>query len=300
MASLLRASTVERMAELLGAGEGTEVWSSLVAIQPHGRRPPLFCVHAAGGHVLFYRDLAARLGPDQPVFGLQAQGLDGTGRRHARIEDMAADYVREIRSIRPRGPYYLAGSSFGGLVAYEMAQQLTGQGDEVALLALFDAYGEGYPKYLPQTMWWHRAAYGLELRVRHHWGSLVMLPRDQRWPYVAAKWRQGARAVGNAILRVRRGLGRKACAVLGRPFNEAGPLEAKQLRERYVLKPYGGRITLFRASVQPRGTYRDESLGWAALAQGGLDVHEVPGNHGAIVVEPRVRFLVEKLRPCLG
>ena len=106
-----------------------------------------FCIHAGGGNVLMYRDLARRLGPDQPFYGLQAQGLDGKQPRHKRIEDMAAHYIKEIQTLEPKGPYFLGGSSFGGAVAFEMARQLDAQGQKVALVALFDTAGPVIPNY---------------------------------------------------------------------------------------------------------------------------------------------------------
>src|SRR5262249_30812166 len=115
-------------------------WSSLVPIRPSGSKPPLFCVHAAGANVLIYRPLARHLSPDQPVYALQAQGLDGIKLPYTNVEEMATHYIKEILTVQPNGPYFLLGASFGGLVVYEMAQQLIAMGEKVALLVLFDTY----------------------------------------------------------------------------------------------------------------------------------------------------------------
>lgn len=144
VATLFQAPTVEKLAGLLRQEGWTPPWSSLVVIQAGGSNPPFFCVHDVGGGVLGFRDLARRLGPEQPVYGLQAQGLDGKRPCHRRVEEMAAHYLSEIRSVQPEGPYYLGGLSFGGAVAFEMAQQLRAQGQEVGLVALFDTFPTNY------------------------------------------------------------------------------------------------------------------------------------------------------------
>src|SRR5580693_6118292 len=138
LATLFEAPTIEELARILRRDESPAGWSSLVAIQPSGSRPPFFCIHGAGGTVLIYRELAQRLGPDQPFYGLQAIGLDASCDPLTSIEDMAALYTKEIRRKQPRGPYYLGGYCMGGTVAFEVAQQLRAAGEEVALLAVFD------------------------------------------------------------------------------------------------------------------------------------------------------------------
>jgi amino acid adenylation domain-containing protein len=146
LATLFQAPTIEQLAKILRQEEWKAPWSSLVAIQPLGSKPPFFCVHAAAGNVLFYSDLARHLGSDQPFYGLQAQGLDGDEDPYNRVEEMASHYIDEIRTVQPKGPYLLGGLSFGGVLAYEMAQQLRAQGEKVGLLVLFDTYGPDYPK----------------------------------------------------------------------------------------------------------------------------------------------------------
>jgi aspartate racemase len=140
LATLLQASTIEELARVLGKKEWSAPWSSLVAIQPGSSKPPLFCVHPIGGNVLEYLNLLPYLGKEQPVYGLQAQGLDGKQTPLNRVEDMASYYIKEIHTVQPEGPYFLAGFSFGGAVAFEMARQLHAQGQKVAWLALCDTH----------------------------------------------------------------------------------------------------------------------------------------------------------------
>src|SRR3954469_25088298 len=112
--------------------------SSIVEIQPQGSRPPLFLVHGVGGGMFWgYSNLARHLGNDQPIYAFKSRGLEGLP-EWATIEEMAANYITDLRAHQPRGPYLLGGYCFGGVVAYEMARQLEGQGEKVTLLALIN------------------------------------------------------------------------------------------------------------------------------------------------------------------
>ncbi|MGB5715119.1 MAG: thioesterase domain-containing protein [Waterburya sp.] len=149
LATLFQSGTVAEIAQIIRQKEWLAPWESLVAIQPNGNKPPLFYIHAGGGNLLVYRDLAYSLGIDQPVYGLQPRGLDGKYTPHTRIEDMADHYLAQIRMIQPHGPYFLAGLSSGGTTAWEIAQRLQAQEEKIALLSLFDTNGPEYPKLLP-------------------------------------------------------------------------------------------------------------------------------------------------------
>src|SRR2546425_11761169 len=146
LATLFQAPTVRQLARVLHDEGWQTAWSSLVMIHPGGARIPFFCVHAAGGNVLEFHELARHLGPDQPFYGFQAHALDGKSAPFTRVEDMAVHYIKEMREFQPQGPYLLGGRSFGGTVAFEMACQLYDQGEEVGLLALLDTYPVGYFK----------------------------------------------------------------------------------------------------------------------------------------------------------
>ncbi|MEM7591063.1 MAG: alpha/beta fold hydrolase [Cyanobacteria bacterium P01_A01_bin.83] len=149
LATLFQSGTVAEIAQIIRQEKWLAPWSSLVPIQPNGSKPPLFYIHGGGGNLLVYRDLAYSLGLDQPVYGLQPRGLDGTYAPFNQIEDMAAYYLAQIRKLQPSGPYFLAGLSSGGATAWEIAQILQSQGEKVALLALFDTYGPNCRQLLP-------------------------------------------------------------------------------------------------------------------------------------------------------
>ncbi|RSS76851.1 alpha/beta fold hydrolase, partial [Streptomyces sp. WAC06614] len=130
--------TVAQLTDKLGTGQDGDGFEVLLPLRTGGERPPLFCVHGAGGLSWPYSTLLAHIAGEYPVYGLQARGLDGEGAIATSVEEMAADYVEQIRSVQPAGPYHLLGWSFGGLVAHEIATQLTEAGERVALLANLD------------------------------------------------------------------------------------------------------------------------------------------------------------------
>src|SRR3984957_17642618 len=148
LATLFEAPTIEELARVVREHEAEPQaaednasaggWSPLVAIQKQGTRPIFFCMHGAGGNVLIYRELAQHLGADQPFYGLQAQGLDGSRAPLGTIEEMATLYAKEIRRVQAHGPYLIGGYCMGGTLAYEVARQLRESGEEISLLALFD------------------------------------------------------------------------------------------------------------------------------------------------------------------
>ena len=128
------------VAGLLGEERGADTLGVLVPLQPAGTRRPLFCVHPGAGMSWSYAGLAAHLGPDQPIYGLQTRALTVPGYRAASVPGLAAEYLDEIRRVQPHGPYRLLGWSFGGVVAHAMATALHQAGEQVELLAMMDAY----------------------------------------------------------------------------------------------------------------------------------------------------------------
>ena len=119
---------------------------AVAVLQPLGSYPPLFVFPGAGTDVMVMRLFAERLGEDQPFCAMRSPVLDGARPLPASMEEHCAHYVRAMREIQPRGPYYLCGPSFGGIHAFETARQLREAGETIALLAMFDTYGKGYPR----------------------------------------------------------------------------------------------------------------------------------------------------------
>src|SRR5205823_633968 len=140
LGALFQAPTIERLALLVErrAPPGDGRWTSLVPIQPNGSQPSLFCVHGGAGTILHLQPLARRLGPEQPFYGLQARGLYGGATPWRTVEQMSAHYLGELRTVQPNGPYYLGGYCFGAIVAFDMAQRLLRDGEDVDLLVVFN------------------------------------------------------------------------------------------------------------------------------------------------------------------
>jgi amino acid adenylation domain-containing protein len=301
LAKLFEAPTIEQLARLLQE-EVSEEWSAVVPINPNGSKMTCFCIHAGGGNVLFYKDLAKHLGSERPFYGIQPKGLDGKQERHFKVEDMADYYIKEMKKVQPHGPYFVAGASFGGLVAYEMAIQLRRQGEALGMLALFDTYAPGYAKPLPGRSKLRIKISNFTSRVEHHVDTLRILEPGARWPYIVTKATKAKNLMIRSYRNTKKSITRGILKRLGQPLPETlrETQNAISVAARtYHPQQYPGVLTLFRATKQPSGIYPDPTLGWGELVTGKLDIHEVPGSHGTLVVEPRVRHLVEKLDACL-
>lgn len=299
LATLFQAPTVAQLAQIMQQDGWEPPWSCLVAIQPGGTKPPFYCVHGVGGNIVEYLHLARSLGPDQPFYGLQAQGLDGKKPWLTRVEDMAAQYIKEIRAFQPEGPYYLGGSSFGGMVAYEMALQLQAQGQETALLAFFDTNGPDYPRYLPTTTAFRRRLYKYRTNFDVHWSNLRLLKGRDRIEYVRDKYARVQRYFWKKKKRLIQWWRRRVVQLTLPETLRKVQNSGNQALEAYHPKPYPGKVTLFRATEQPYGIYYDRTLGWGSLVQGGLEIIDIPGHHGSIIREPRVGYLAQNLKECI-
>jgi amino acid adenylation domain-containing protein len=266
---LFQAPTVEQLASLLRQKGWSEPKSLLVPIQPSGSKPPLFCIPGAGGSVLSYRDLAHHLGADQPFYGLQLPKLGEKQANTITVEDLAAQYIKEIFTLQPEGPYLLAGHCIGGLIAFEMAQQLHAQGQKVSLLALFDAFVLNSIKPL-----------SLGERLFGHFGKLLRLGPT----YVLEKGK-------NSIPWIK--------SVAHVQQKDAEYIAYEQIGKKYTPQIYPGRVLLFQASNLDTlaSWYKiDPQFGWGKLAGGGLETYVVPGDLHHIFKEPGVQVLAENLR----
>jgi thioesterase domain-containing protein len=257
-------------------------WSSLVAIQPQGSRLPLFGIHPANGEVFFYHRLASLLGPDQPVYGLRARGLDRKSEPLDRVEDIAAAYIREVALVQPHGPYVIVGRCNGSRVAYEMAQQLSRSGEAIGLLCLID----------PGPISTPTSALGrledLGRYIRYH-----VARRDLRRAIVRSirprlrRVRSRFDAVGRAVHRGRSG---EPPQVTARQARDA--LLNTLASSSYKAAPYPGKVLFFAAAdavrhVEPRAS-------WEQLAE--LELKEVPGDHRTIGSPENLPVLAAHLR----
>ncbi len=268
---------------------------SLVAINPSGTRAPFFCVPALRANLDHYRIFAGYLGDDQPFYACMAQGLDGRLPAHERVEDMAAGHLDALRSVQPHGPYFLGGASSGGTVAWEMAQQLRAGGEQVALLALIDAYHRGHERYLPDPSAERTAVDTLLGKLDFHLGNLVARDRQGQIGYLRAVAERRARTIQRRL-----GLGsdREEPAELP-PAVQRARVAQRRAMEAYVPSSYPGKVTLFYTTGESTRAFKDRRLLWSSLAEGGLELHLLEGDHETVLEGPGVPVLAEKLSSCL-
>jgi len=283
IAMLFERRTVEALAAWLPPKQAPRSASPLVRIQPGGDRQPLFLVHPGGGGVLCYAELARALGSDQPLFGLQAPGLDGDRPPLGEVGEMADLYLDAIRSAQPAGPWHLGGWSFGGLVAYEMACKLAERDASAGLVAILDTQPSGSESIPDET----------ELLVRGLEEQFV-----KAVPFTTDELR-GLSTRDQVALILDRA---RQAGQLPPDFDErraTGVVDVFKANLRAASswrpRPYPGRITVFRAT--DRSHVDSQSGGWTDLAA--VDVVIVPGDHLRMVAQPHVNSLARALREAL-
>ena len=298
LATFFTAQTVAKLANILDQLDQREKsvsWSCLVAIQTTGTKPPLFVIHAVWGNVLFYRDLLNYLQPDQPVYGIQARGLDGKEVPITSVTEMAANYIQEIRKVQPHGSYFIGGHSFGGLVAFEIAQQLHAQGDKVALLAIFDTHA---PNNQQSAVVGDSNTFLKQInRISSHLLELSKLELNDKITYLGGRLKWNL-TVGTFSIFYKFYLRYIKRAVTEIPFLDVA--WANHIAwHSYMLPTYAGKLTLFSASERDRDSEPDDYCGWNNVVTGGVELHECPGKHTTVMQEPNVRVMAEKLTVCL-
>jgi thioesterase domain-containing protein len=265
-------------------------------LQPSGAKRPFFCVHALGGNVLEYQPLARFLGADQPFYALQSYGLNKNHTPHSTIEEMAAHYIKEMQTVQPEGPYLLGGRSLGGTVAFEMACQLKAQNQEVALLGLLDTDPMGYHKLLPESSADFHKLHRFVKRTKGHLSNLSTLSFSEKVDYFRGKAEYVPGKIKNKLWQAVHKLYVKANRPLPQILQSVQEFNFMAVMN-YVPNIYPGKVTLFWASEDLRGSY-DVQEGWKFLA-GEVETHNIPGNHLNIVKEPYVQALAEKLKHCI-
>jgi len=308
LSALFEGGTIERLATILRREVSSMSWSCLVELQASGSQPPLFFVHPGGGNVLCYLDLSRSLGADQPFYAFQTPGLYGERTLHTRIEDLAANYVGALTAIQPEGPYIIGGWSLGGVVAYEMAQQLTSQGRPVSHLLLLDSSawtsGKGRVDVEEDQIMKDDAALLMSLlyeRMPISREELEPFKGDERIDYILK------RAVGMNLLPP------DVETAQARSFLNVYRTNERAMR-KYVPQTYHGSATLFKTARETptppsNGSARDEeiakmlrdsTIGWGALVTGGVRVIDVPGQHSTMLSEPYVKTLAQLISSTLS
>ncbi len=306
VACLFPEATIEQLAGALTRPVSREPLPSLVPIRPQGTRPPFFFIHGLDGDILPCASLAKHLDPDQPVYALRAQGLEGPDAPVDDLKIMASRYIAELRAVQPVGPYFLGGYSFGGAVVFEMAQQLRAAGEEIGLLVIVDI---GAPP----------SALRLAARRPRFWLQLCLHALRGAPSWLLSLWRSGSGERGAWLrleLRVLKqwllqtlddlgldppalfvGLGTRQHFV---PNWDSLVVRANHHAKRhYCAAVYPGRLILLRGASPVRFWPGNPTGGWDAIVTGGIDVRRVSGSHRELLREPHVRAVAAELRTCL-
>ncbi|MEZ3183055.1 amino acid adenylation domain-containing protein, partial [Streptomyces pimonensis] len=298
--SLFEAPTPEALARLLrsgggratGAEEAARALEVLLPLRATGTRPPLFCVHPWAGLSWPYAGLLRSLGEDRPLYGLQARGLARAEEPPASVGEMAEDYLARIREVRPKGPYHLLGWSFGGLVAHEMAVRLREAGEEVALLALLDAFP-------PDATAAGRAeAGGPPWQDRPDGDVLARLLRFLG--HEAPGSPDGGPVDAEAAREVLRRGGAPLTDIPSRTLRVWPGVAARhaRLQREFVPRHFDGDVLLFTAEPDP-GADAPAPSSWAPYVGGRLDPHPVACGHHEMTLPGPVaeigRVLAERL-----
>ncbi len=294
---LFQAPTIESLSKIIKQKDRKPVWSSLVPIKTTGSKPPLFLIHGAEGNVLLYRELAEHLGPDQPVYGLQSKGLDGSYDMHTTFEAMAKDYISEIYSLQPEGPYYLAGYCLGGAIAYEMAQQLNKDGKKVAYLGMLETYNiKANCNRIPVYKRYYSRFQNLVFHIQNTY-SIKSTDRKKflteklsiEWSRAKIKW---------TIIKNR--IAQKFNPEKGLKFHHLQiDLVNDKAQAEYEPKTYSGKINLYKPKKDFVG-YTDEKFGWGNLATNGIDTVVLPIYPRGMLIEPYVKILAEQIKKDLA
>ncbi len=271
LSALLEVRTIEDLARTIRRHTAKSEWSSLVAVQPLGSRPPLFCVHSHTGDVMYCEYIARGAGSDQPIYGLQSRAVIGKS-PHLRVEEMSEHYVREVRGIQPQGPYHFFGFCFGGMVAFDMARRLMECGEEVAFLGFYNSPAPGTLKGWPLGQFTY-----LKRRTRDEWRKLLAAERGEKVPHIL-------RNIRNLRLMIQRTAAIETSEAFAKIRRDDGSLKslnleainiaaAKRFHPNHI---FPGRITLFQ-SAEVAGIYPiPPAEGWKNFAANGLEVIDVP------------------------
>jgi amino acid adenylation domain-containing protein len=308
LAAIFSAPSIHQMANLLtGAAKTSPASKSIIPIQPYGSKAPIFCVHAGHGHVLFYGNLALHLGDDQPLYGIQAKGIDGIDLPFSNMENMAAYYINEIRKIQPEGPYHLAGYCLGGLIIYEMAQQLLNEGNQVGLLASFNGISPYY-RHMGNAVHDHKKQPGRFAKIYRHLNAIKNLNGKERVDYISQRlWVQAKSKIAGPLFMFNFKLSGMVFRLYLSAKKKVPDLFARRytgnslymLQCKYKPKPYPGDMVVFRSP----GIYPDPYLGWQHLVTGEIKTNDIPGEHETrrdIMNEPYVQYLAKELQAFLS
>ncbi|GAB1858555.1 amino acid adenylation domain-containing protein [Flavobacteriaceae bacterium MHTCC 0001] len=282
LSALLEYSTIEKFALLLDMDNHFITWDSLVPIKREGNKTPLYIVHGAGMNVLIFNALAKNLDNDQPVYGLQAKGLNGIDEPYGTVEEIAAHYVEAITKGNTKGPYALAGYSFGGIIAYEMANQMLNLNKKVTMLAMLDTYA--HPSYYYKSSIRKKIAF---FNYKFKSNMFVIKQMISSSKHLKERVNTQLKNIENFYLSIKNGKSKQHEIIYNQPYLLDKMNEIAS--NKYHLVPKNIKIDLFRVEDATYYMHDNEYLGWKEIALNGVDIHEIPGDHNELFSPPNDR-----------
>ncbi len=280
LAVLLESPTVAGLAKIIRTGN-TPNWSPLVLLKPSENKSPLFCVHPLGGNLFDYHILSKILDIHRPIYGLQPRGIDGKQQPIERIEDMASYFIKSIQTVQPQGPYFIVGYSFGGIVAFDIARQLTERGEKIAFLGLVDIRCPVIAEIDTPFREW------IDIQV----DRMRKMTIKQQCEYIYEKlFKPKSQAYRDEIVSTLSDLD-----IFTPELVKVLDCNVQAAKD-YQPQTFAGRATLFWSEYQNWYIKKHPTLGWGDLVADGLDIQQIPGNHTSLMQEPHVRVLAEKLQ----
>ncbi|HKO80261.1 MAG TPA: amino acid adenylation domain-containing protein, partial [Chitinophagaceae bacterium] len=288
LTALFEGPTVEKLASLIEKND--HKWDSFVSIKSSGSKIPIYLIHGVGLNVLIFSPLAKYLHKEQPIYGIQAKGLNGIDKLFDRMEDIAAHYIDEIMKQNPQGPYAIGGYSFGGLIAFEMSKQLKAMGKKVILTCMFDscAFESHHHKPLHKKMAFKtheifmRVVYALYFMM---YEPKIVITNKIRYAKILLKSFFDKITFNKVIPKDEKaGYSKRATEMYDTAFRN------------YTLTPYDGTIDVFRSKKQTYYMPDFKYLGWKPYALKGVVVHEVPGYHLDMFKYPNVEEFAKILQ----
>ncbi|CAH8292861.1 amino acid adenylation domain-containing protein [Mariniflexile fucanivorans] len=282
LSSLFEYSNIEKFSQLLHSENNTNTWSSLVPIKPQGTKTPIYMVHGAGMEVLIFKELANNLDPDQPVYGLQAKALFNDSNSFDTIEKIAIHYVDTILDANPNGPFALAGYSFGGIIAYEMARTLIERGKKVTMVGLFDTVIE--PHFYHESPVQKKAAihaYKTKRRLQ------FLKEMTQSWENIKFHIHRKKDFLLNQYVQTKH-FETDQDQIKYEEFLKTESI-IQPIKDKYYMRPQPINVDLFRA--EEHTSYLDDTIftGWKDFALNGVTVHNTPGNHDTLLTSENAK-----------
>ncbi|MEP7229915.1 MAG: amino acid adenylation domain-containing protein [Ginsengibacter sp.] len=316
LATIFQAPNISKLAAIINQKDKVVNVSCLVPIQPQGAKPPLFCMHAGAGNVLFYKDLSKNLGMQQPLYGLMARGLNGKEHFHTSIEEMAAHYIKEIRSVQPHGPYFLAGYCLGGTLAFEMAQQLLKEGEKTELLATFNSRSSTYlnAPSIDSNNSSQKRPPRVSSIIRAYAGDYSSLKSKEKVLYPLKVMKVGSKVIAHVLYNKTRNkilrLNARAVKFGFDYYLSKGKLLPRFLRNKYMLHTNGIMSRAYKTGIYPGKMlvfrspqiYKDPYLGWKQHVSGVIESYDVSGKYrrrSEIMNEPYINVIASKLKTLL-